>query len=200
VNAIQAFSAMGGPSDSLVALEQAADAAFQLGMVGSASERARHLALSAILAFPAHTFRTLDYDQLRFPTGQARAALIKGDSSGARSILAADRDRREKRGQRGISIDVLYAEAALLVALGQRELASSALDGNLPSLASLQPGALERPGRSGALVRAMALRAQIAHDLGEAETARRWARLVLSLWRGGEPAVDVVIDQMNRLL
>jgi hypothetical protein len=46
----------------------------------------------------------------------------------------------------------------------------------------------------------MALRANLAVARGEEQTARRWARAVVTLWSGAEPALRPTITVMNGIL
>jgi hypothetical protein len=56
------------------------------------------------------------------------------------------------------------------------------------------------PDQIGPLVRAMALRATLAHQAGDARTARRWAQAVVDLWTGGEPTALDVVNTMSSIL
>ena len=50
-----------------------------------------------------------------------------------------------------------------------------------------------------ALVRAMALRAKLAEDVGDTATARAWARAVVTLWSGADSYLQTTVREMARL-
>jgi tRNA A-37 threonylcarbamoyl transferase component Bud32 len=200
--ALLVLASLGGPSDSLDLLEQRVAGAIEVGLPVSARKAARDewLGRPATLAFP--DYRLASTTQL--PAGSynlldAQAAFARGDSAGARRILADVRERRRHLSPQDITLDALYPEAALLAAMGDEQAAAQWLDPTLHALAGTAPLVFIDPGRAGALVRAMALRADLAHRAGERATAARWARVVLVLWSDADAFLDPLVARMQRL-
>ena len=88
--------------------------------------------------------------------------------------------------------------AALAAAAGDTTTALASLDAALEDFSWAQPGMIEHAPHAGALVRAMALRSDLAGAAGDPRTAARWARAVIALWGEGEDAVRPVVDRMRR--
>jgi hypothetical protein len=93
-----------------------------------------------------------------------------------------------------------YHEALLLLQLGDTAAATRLLDQSLEALPTLGTYLLEYVPQAGALVRAMALRAELAGRAGEGPTAARWARAVVTLWADADPALQPVLQRMRPLL
>lgn len=194
------FAAAGGPPHRITEHERAVEQSIRAGVQPEMQGRARIDAMeqAAFLAFPVRSLAlTTSPLALRSPVARAQSAFAGGDPRSAAALLRRARDAR--RASRDlVSIDVAYAEAALYAALGDTAQATALLDAALASLADAQPGTLEDPARAAALVRAMALRADLAAADGS-DTARQWAAAVLALWDRGEPVVRSTLDRMNRI-
>lgn len=98
----------------------------------------------------------------------ARAALA-GDSAQLRRALA----RWEAKGV-DASPDLALIAARLYVAHGDTARATALLDAVLRRVRTADPFALREPGNIGGLLRAAALRAQLAIAANDQSTARRW--------------------------
>jgi hypothetical protein len=55
------------------------------------------------------------------------------------------------------------------------------------------------PTEAAGLVRAMALRAELAARAGDRSTARQWAEPVTILWLDADPELRPVVDRMRAL-
>ncbi len=131
------------------------------------------------------------------PLLRAQAHLSRGDTRAARIAMRESAAQRRGLGAADVTIDVTFVEAALLAALGDTVAAVRMLDQSLSALAAQPRFLLELVPQVGALVRAMALRADLAAARGDHPTARRWAATVLVLWSEAEPALRPVLARMS---
>jgi hypothetical protein len=199
---LTAFAAMGHPVDSIAYWENGVESAIRQFVADSLrlKETIARTAQAAILAFGVHEFRLLESASLRqWPLLAAQASFAHGDADAALATLEGITAGREGFPVEDISIDMVFAEASLLHALGQNHKSSALLDGILLRLPRVQPDNLSRMGRSGPLVRAMALRAELAAEEGDTISAQRWASAVTVLWENGERSVQPLLRSMTQL-
>ena len=200
--ALVAYAAVGAPAESLSAIERRVTA-----LVGSwvaparqATARRAALHLAAALAFPQMGIR----DAHRGPVGgnyllSLQSALERGDVAAVRSgIAAVDRARGGVRAG-DVTIQHVFHEAWLLVAVGDTAGAISRLDRALGAPASLGLALVDEVPQAAGFVRAMALRADLAAAMGDQPRAVRWARGVLALWRDADPDLGVVVSRMEAI-
>jgi hypothetical protein len=185
--ALLAFSSIGGPTDSIRRLEGDVDRALRTGMTGSRRDiaRAEWLVRAAFLAIPDVRFTTESGNAAGSSlSGRIIAAWRAGDSPRAIEILTELRAARRRGAVRAadITLDMLRAEAAVLASLGQKRAALDWLAPTLDSLSFTNLETLSDVAHAAGLVRAMALRADIADRLGDRITARLWAAPVATLW------------------
>jgi hypothetical protein len=95
--------------------------------------------------------------------------------------------------------DGVYIDARLLLAVGDTATAVRTLDAPLDSLVALHTATLQYLPLAGCVVRMMALRANLAAARGARPAAQRWARAVVTLWSGAEPALQPTVTQMRRI-
>lgn len=95
--------------------------------------------------------------------------------------------------------EAIFPEARLLAAMGDQEAAARRLDPTLHDLRHTSLQFVSDPVGAGLLVRAMALRADLAHAAGDSATARLWGRTVHQLWSGSDPFLAPVVLRMQRL-
>jgi tetratricopeptide (TPR) repeat protein len=193
-------AALGSPPDTLRQLEQrlllTIDRALPEGQRHQA--RLQWGARAATLAYPAVRLRSA-------PTlaGQgdylldAMELLHRGDSADARRVLA-DRipDLRAGRFAERPA-DAVYPEAWLLAAAGDVPAAIAWLDQLLLALPEKAPRVVTEPIEAAALVRAMALRAELAARVGDAANARRWSRAIALLWSGADDQGRGIVHRME---
>jgi hypothetical protein len=82
--------------------------------------------------------------------------------------------------------------------VGDAAAAARELDASLTALPALGPYLLDYVQDAAFLVRAMALRSDLAAKAGDERTARRWAAAVAELWAGADPALQGEVARMRR--
>jgi len=164
-----------------------------------AAAREALLDVPAVLAFP---------ERGPGPTHRAKAGgnyllgiqwrLAQGDTAGVRQELSRIHAVQRNLRPGDISFDATYLEARLLLALGDTAAAAERLDLSLQALSTLGSDILDLP-QAAALVRGMALRAELADGAGDSTTARRWSRAVLTLWSDADAELRPTIASMRRI-
>ncbi|HMU61747.1 MAG TPA: serine/threonine-protein kinase [Gemmatimonadales bacterium] len=196
------YAAMGGPVDSLDLLARQVSDALGAAMDGEASLRAREmwLHLPILVGFPSYQFPQVS----GFTAGDgglldADAAYLRGDPTAAWQALTVYR-RSQSAGQAfEMTIDVGYGTAWLMAALGRPDSAAAYLDDLLTALPRAQPQFFLEVYQAGPLVRAMALRAELADQLGDRKAARNWATAVIALWSGADAFLQPVVERMKEV-
>jgi tetratricopeptide (TPR) repeat protein len=200
--ALLMYAAMGGPPDSLIALERTVESAITHGFdpATQLDLRFEWLGRSATLAFPEYPMNSIaslagkgDY------LVDAEAAYLNHDSTAVRRALERVQIARQRTSAPDRALDALLPEASLFAAIGDYESAARWLGPTLDSLPRTSPQVLMDPVRAGSLLRAMALRAELADQIGDRVTAREWARAVSELWSGADQFLSPVLDRMRRL-
>jgi hypothetical protein len=192
------FASLGGPTDTLRALEsQLASAIARLPEVEQGPLRAGWLDRAATLTFPDVSMgpRPGIQDSLL----RAQLAVLAGDTLRARKYLDDKRRARAGSDLAAISLDGAYPEAALLDRMGDARGAAAWLDPLLRALPEMTPDAIGDVAAAGSLVRAMALRADLAARAGDQPTARRWAAAVVTLWSDADPFLQSTVQRMRVL-
>ena len=194
------YAAFGGPVDSLRQLDHRIDsltrALVQPGQ--RAAARVDAMERAAMLAFPDVALPSIQSLQPgHLPLLSAEVALQRGDTAGARMILARLAATRKAFAVLELTLDAVYPEAWLLSATGDSAAAIAWLD---PTLARLRlSSSLVDPVRAAVLVRAMAFRAELASRTGDARTAKLWASAVVELWSGGDAFIQPLVARMRKL-
>jgi hypothetical protein len=195
-----AYAALGGPRDSLTALEGRMVTA--LDGIESREERAalrlEWLARPATLAFGNVRLASLNSlagmgDYLV----DAEVAWTRRDTSAIDSILTGVKLARRSLRPSDVTFDTLLPEAWLLMAIGKEQQAATWLDPTLGALRFMAPQVLATPDRAGPFVRAAALRAMLANRLGDDRTAQRWAAVVDLLWSDPDPFLVPLRDSVR---
>jgi serine/threonine-protein kinase len=198
--ALWAYAAVGGPPDSLRVLDHRVAAAIESSVVAElrAGARREWLGRAASLVYPDVVLQGLAYggaDELL----KAQASAAAGQFDDARAVFAKLREQRQGVLPERVTFDAIYPEARLMVFLGSPADAARWLDGPLGSLHRAAPQALADVFNAGALVRAMALRAELASQMGDRTTSARWAKAVRILWAGADPYLAPVLQRMAHL-
>lgn len=183
--ALLVFAALGGPLDTLRALQHVVDSAIErdIPVDQRPDERAQWFVRAASLAFPRYRFP--GFTALAGAGNSvvdAQAAFAGGDSIAVRRIFRMKVARRRKFAPEDITLDALYPEAALLAEMGDTAAAIAWLDPTLAALGAAQPQLFDDPTRAAGLVQAMVLRAELARSVQDSLGATRWARAVGVLW------------------
>jgi len=195
------FAALGGPTDSLVELERRVAEGIATGV--DAGRRAaeqgewlgRPLALAPFeLGLPsiARLVGTGDY------LIDASAAQAKGDTTTARRLLRRAAASRSGMPASDMMFEALLPEARLLAAMGDAAAAVGRLDPTLATLRRVSLPGVSDPVGAGLLVRAMALRADLAMAMRDSANARRWGRAVAVLWSSSDPFLAPVVERARR--
>jgi hypothetical protein len=195
------FSALGVPEDSIRALEQQTVAIIDNALSLPLRERARAewLVRPAALAFPDYRYRSLPELKGSYDLLDAQVAFAQGDPAPARRLFTRLRIERRFVQPVNRSIEVLFVEARLMSSLGEDSAAAAWLDPTLAALPAMAPEVFHDLPRPAALVRAMALRAELAERVGDQSAAARWARIVTVLWTNADPFLQPVVHRMTRL-
>jgi tetratricopeptide (TPR) repeat protein len=201
-HALLVFSALGGPADSLRAVEPRVAAEIRSAIPARRQPGlfATLLGQAAGLAFPVYRFQT--FSSLAGqgnPFLDAQAAFAKGDLAGARRLLTTEGEYRATTRAADLTLDITYTGAWTLAALGDRAAAVQWLDPVLNAAPLYPPEVISRPANAGALMRAMILRADLAWMSGDTVTARRWARPVTVLWRDADPFLRPIVRRMQTI-
>ena len=187
------FAALGGPVDSLRTLEERSEAVIENAIAEEQQfgTRMAWLGRAGQIAFPQYVFKSLpslagrgDY------MIDAQVALLRGDTAAVRRMYDERRLRRRLMSPGQVTLDALYPEAALLVALGDSAGAIAWLEPTLVGLTSTPTERLADPANAGALAQAMALRAELARQKGDRAIASRWAGIVRTLWANADPPLQ----------
>ena len=201
--ALLSYAAVGAPADSIRAYERRIE-----DLVAGLPPFRRTAARSALLDRPAE----MAFDVLGLrpahridPPGPHQGMLLQWRLAHADTALVrATLDSLSRAGGGSLATgestpDGVYVDARLLLAVGDSATAAHTLDAPLDSLAGLHTLTLQYLPLAGSLVRMMALRAQLAAARGETRAAQRWARAVVALWSGAEPALEPVVTRMRRI-
>jgi hypothetical protein len=195
-------SALGGPADSVRALERLVDSAIDNAVPVQVRQLARlqWLARAATLAFPVYPSRLISKlsgrgDYLL----DAQAAFLHRDTAAVRQMFVDLEAARRGEPPADVTLDALYPEASLRAALGDDRGAIAWLDPTLAALPATDPETFTDPTRAAALVRAIALRAELAERVGDRAAAARWAHVLIELWSDADPFLQPVVGHMRRL-
>jgi hypothetical protein len=99
-----------------------------------------------------------------------------------------------------VALTGTYQEARLLLALRDTMSAIRHLDAVLLNLSGIRSDVLPDVAQTGSLLRAMALRAELAGAVGDRTTARWWAGNVTTLWSEADPPQREVVNRMRALI
>ena len=97
------------------------------------------------------------------------------------------------------AVEGTFIEAWLLSEAGDTAAAIAHLDHTLRALPTLGSRLLDSPMQSAGLVRAMALRAELAARRGDRTTAGQWASAVETLWRDADAPLQPVVQRMRAI-
>jgi serine/threonine-protein kinase len=150
------------------------------------------------LAYPQGASMLADMTIENDETSRAYALIVRGDTAGAKNLLAAVRRMNEGRSV-GTAIDRNLRRARLALILGDTAYAIHELDPALRALPTLGPSLMEEVPQVIALVRSLVLRAELAERARDRATAAQCARAVIVLWSAADPELNAVVASMRRL-
>jgi hypothetical protein len=124
-------------------------------------------------------------------------AFAKGNSRGVRAMFDTLATVRRAERPADLSMDYTYQEAWLRLAIGDTAGATAELDHALDAISTLS--SLRDFASCAALVRAMALRADLAAAKGDHARARAYAASVADLWANADPGLQPMVARMRKL-
>jgi serine/threonine protein kinase len=200
--ALLAFAAEGGPVDSLRKLEhRILSTIARTQPTATPLDEYDELGRSSGLAFPAYSFAALPALALSGDVLlKAEAAFNRGDYGVTRQVLLAIKATRKDRTPSELMVDALYPEAYLWYRLGEAKYAAQWIDPTLKAIASYPPEVFYDYAITGALVRLLLLRAQIAIAERDMATAQGWARALSTLISYGDGGFSDVNSEVRKLL
>ena len=194
------FAAFGGPTDSLSAQERRSDSLINALIPAARRREVREELLGRALAMEFPVVRSSALSSGEFsdqPLLAAEAALMHGDTAAVLRLLHGVQEARLAFALPDLGIDALYPESLLLAAIGHDGEAITWIDPTLRRLRVSPP--LADPVAAASLVRAMALRAELAERAGDHRTAALWAAAVVELWTDADEFLQPLVARMRRL-
>jgi hypothetical protein len=194
------YVSLGAPPDSIVAALQRVERAVvsYVGADNRPDVRDAVLNMPLTLAYPITPPLSLERtggngDYLL----EIQRAATRHDAVAVHALLAAIARLRGQDRPGELSIYLTYQEAWLLLQVGDTAAATRQLDASLSALPSLGPYLLDYVQDAAFLVRAMALRSDLAANAGDARTAQHWAGAVAELWHGADAPLQSVVTRMR---
>jgi serine/threonine protein kinase len=200
--ALLAYAALGGPKDTLAALEREVRGAIEDGIPLAQRDESRvyWIGRPATLAFPVYRFASMaDLAGKGDWLIDLQAAWERGDSSAVKKGLDSVRAARQGILPPNLTMDALYPEADLLDEVGDSVKAAEWLAPTLEALSLTAPETMASPERAATLVHAMALEATLADRLGDRQGARRWAAPVILLWSDADAFLQPLVRHLRQL-
>ncbi|MEO8878865.1 MAG: serine/threonine-protein kinase [Gemmatimonadaceae bacterium] len=194
------FAAFGGPEDSLRLLELRSDSTINVLIPAARRRAVREEMLGRALGMEFPVVRSSALSSGEFsdpPLLAAEAALLRADTASVLRILHGVQEARLAFALPDLGIDALYPESSLLSAIGREDEAIAWIDPTLRRLRVSPP--LADPVAAASLVRAMALRAELADRVGDHRTAALWAAAVVELWADADDFLQPVVANMRRI-
>ena len=195
-----AYASFQAPADSVVALARRARDEVATLVTGDRRVQARFAALSVPLGLAYAQLRPFD-DGAGAPSDYllvAQRYLAGGQPDSVRNLLTSLGRSREAAGELpgDVMMDGVYGEARLWLALHDTAQARQTLDRALDGMRGLNAHVLDEVPSAAAVVRAMALRAELAGHVGDRGTARSASDGVRVLWQQADNALQ---DDLRRL-
>ena len=129
----------------------------------------------------------------------ALQALAQGNRAAVGAQFDSIRVARASSRPGDVAMEYTYLEAWLRTQVNDTAGAVRQLDRSLEALPTLGIFLVDMPSQAAGLVRAMALRAELAHALGDAPNASRWANAVATLWANADPELQPVVARMRNI-
>ena len=197
-----ANAALGSPADSVSRLAARVEhlIAGRVRPDRQTAARSAFLAPGAVLAFPVVGASRLHGSDI--PGGyllDMQRALARGDTAAARARYARVRAVRHARPPTDVDISSTYGEAWVFLGLRDTAAAVAVLDSSLNNLTGLGGNLLDFVPQAAGLVRAMALRADLAAAAGDTSHARWWAQRVTILWRDADRPLKPLVQRMRAI-
>jgi len=200
--ALLVYAAAGGPTDTLRALEgrigKAVDHLVEPGRRTTLRQAA--LDFPTALAFPLLGAGPVHRDNTGgIPLLEWQWHLSRGDTAAARAGLTATITANHQRLPGEVEIDLAFQYAELSLLLGDSATALQVVAEPLDALQTSGTDILNWVSQTGGLVRAMALRAELAARAGDTRTAAHWASAVVTLWSDADPPLQPIVQHMRAI-
>ena len=140
------------------------------------------------------------YGSRKDPLVVALSALAAHNISRTRASLDSLAELHSDFAPGEITFDNIYMESWLRAEIGDSSRAASQLDKGLAGLSAALPNILSSSTVTGSLVRAMALRAELALAAHQSAVAKNWATNVIQLWGRGDEITAPIVARMRVLL
>jgi tRNA A-37 threonylcarbamoyl transferase component Bud32 len=200
--ALLGYASFGVPADSVRALHRRTEDLVRQWVEPARRPAVRNalLTLPALLAFPALGTEPVDTAGVRDDYLVAlRQRLVHGDTAAIREQFARLAAARQMLRPGDVSVDAAFAEAQILLGIGDTTAAIATLDASLGAVPGMDDRVLRVVPMTAALVRSMALRAELAARRGDRATARRWAAPVVELWGGADAALAPLVAHLRSM-
>ncbi|HWP39116.1 MAG TPA: protein kinase [Gemmatimonadales bacterium] len=199
---LRAYAAFGAPVDSIRALTRRVDTLLSAWVAGPVPVAMRRQLLDQPMALAFPTLGRSNVHRPDPPEGSLigpQFALATGALAAARRALDATVAGRANIRPGDVALHRTFHEAWLLAQLGDSAAAATHLERALTpaALETLGIGALDSPVDAAALVRGIALRAQLARSLGQTAAAAEWAARALTLWQNADLELRLVLDSLR---
>ena len=127
-------------------------------------------------------------------------ALSRGDAAAIRREFSQVQELRRGIPPGSMAAEHVYLETWLLLQAGDTAAATLHADEYLVTLPTLRETVIsDAPEQASALVRLMALRADLGAIANDRVTARRWAEPVAILWQDSDPEIQPLVTRMRAL-
>ena len=200
-NAYLAYAAIGAPAESI-----AATASRTRQLTARYVEPSRAESIYTALTYEAAVLAHAQQPPAARPLLRGRhhlngalEPLRSGDTAHAGTALRALLAARQHGVPGSVAIDGTLVEAWILTQLRDSVGAAAHLDLSLGALATQSAVLLNELPQAAGLVRAIALRADLAASANDLATARRWATAVVTLWANAEPPLHPIVARMRAL-
>ena len=197
-----AYASLGVCGDTLEVLERTLDRLLNTYADARQRPTLRQQLLEMPLRFAVPCLgpgAALRITERNIPLVRMQAALARGETLRVRTDLdALDRARATIR-PGDVTLDHAYQEAWLRTAIKDTSGAIAQLDVILDALPTLGVRAMRTVPLASGLVRAMALRAELAAARQDRATAHRWSTAVVTLWNGSDPLLRPVVTRMQSI-
>jgi len=198
--ALLGYASFGAPLDSLIAIKERVDRSIDSYVESGSRSTIREAVLNVplTLAYPVAPALALrraggggDY------LLDIQRAASNHDTVAVHRLLDAVAQMRALGRPGDLSIYLTYQEAWLRLQVGDTAGAVRQLDATLTALPTLTSYLLDYVQDAAFLVRAMALRSDLAAAAGDQRTAGKWGSAVSELWAGADSPLASVVARMK---
>ena len=200
---LMAYAAVGAPSDSINALTVSTEDLLRAQESAGTADWLRCRLIGQPLQYAYPVTGQVTGDTTCWGTSyilKMQWSANTGDTAGVVESIRWLDDVRSDQRPGDAAIDGVYQEAWVALQVGDTAWATSHLDLALAALETSGLDLLRQPEQAAGLVRAMALRAELAAAAGDERTARQWAEPVVALWgETREAELQEVIARMREV-